>query len=268
MARTKISGQQFDPSDLPFLWTTDPTADELLARKAIDGSVNRLRLDYVPPVLPYAAWQWLFDDFMNNSAFAGGLVSTTSGTGASHSTVAGEPSAPGIISGSTGTTTTGRAALATSVNALRLGQGRCLFEARVRIPNLSNATDSFTVRIGYLDSVSGEATDGAFFRYTHSVNSGNWQAVCRDNNNETTANFSVGPVTSDWQKLAINVYPDGSRVDFTIAGTGTEAIATNIPTTSGRQTGLGYSIIKSAGTTARTILLDYLWHTFNLATAR
>lgn len=256
-----------DLSQLPNIWSVDGQADEVLLRRTLDNTLHRLRLDYVPPLLPYAAWNWFFEDFLNNAGFQGNLVAASSGTGAALSAGTGEADAPGILSAATGTTATGRTGLMTGAAALRLGQGRCIFEARVRIPTLSNATDTFTVRLGYLDSISGEPVDGAYFRYTHGNNSGNWQGVCRSNNAESSTNFTTAPVTTGWQKLSLNVYADGSRVDFTIGGT-TQAVTTNIPTSAGRETGIGAAILKSVGTTARTMLLDYLYHTFNLATAR
>ena len=264
---TTTNKLELDLSTLPNIWSVDPSADELLLRKTLDNSLNRLRLDYLPPIIPYASWQWLFDDFLNNAGFSPGLVSSVSGTGAAHSVGTGEASAPGVISSSTGTTATGRAGLSTGATSYRLGQGKCVFEARAQIPTLSNATDTFTVRLGFLDSVSAESTDGVFFRYTHGTNSGNWQGVCRSNNVESVTNFTTAPVTTGWQKLNLNVYADGSRVDFTIGGT-TQAVTTNIPTAAGRETGVGYFILKSVGTTARAINLDYLYQTFNLTTAR
>ena len=67
--------------------------------------------------------------------------------------------------------------------------------------------------------------------------------------------------------MNLNVYADGSRVDFTISGT-TQAVTTNIPTAAGRETGIMANLVKSVGTTARTMLLDYIYHTFNLTAAR
>jgi hypothetical protein len=258
---------ELDLSTLANIWSVDPGADEVLLRKTLDNSLNRLRLDYIPPLQPYAAWNWLFEDFLNNGGFAGGLASGVSGTSAALNVGTGEANAPGVLSFTTGTTATGRAGLQTGATSLLLGQGKCVFEARVRIPTLSNATDTFTVYLGYGDLLTGNPTDGAFFRYTHGTNSGNWQGVCRSNNTESITNFTTAPVTTGWQKLNLNVYADGSRVDFTIGGT-ILAVTTNIPTVAGRETGIIANLVKSVGTTARTMLLDYLYHTFNLTTPR
>lgn len=285
MASTKTAGRQLpdlasplaidagtgaieiDLTTLSTATISDPAAFLLLLESLIDGSKSKLPLSALPPNVPRENWSWFFEDFLNNAGFQGNLVSATSGTGAATNAGTGEQSAPGVVIHTTGTTATGRSGLLSGVSAFRFGAGKTIYETRVRLSNLSDGTDTFTVRLGYLDSVSAESTDGIFFRYTHSVNGGFWQGVCRNNNTESVANFSVAPVTTGWQKLALTVYADGSRVDFTI-GTTTLSVTTNIPTAAGRETGIGHFILKSLGTTARTMSLDYVYHALNLTTAR
>lgn len=174
-------------------------------------------------------------------------------------TQATDQDAAGVAVFTTSTSVGGRAALVSNNNnCIRLGGGEAIFEVRVRLGNLSDGTQSFTVRFGFMSDGGGDAPNGVFFRYTHSVNSGNWQGVARNNNSETATNFSTTPVTSGWQKLRIVVNAAGSSAEFFINGVSVGTVASNIPTAAGRETALGASIIKSAGTTARTLLMDYL----------
>lgn len=258
---------EIDLTTLPTATISDPAAFLLLLESLIDGAKSKLPISSLPPIIPRENWCWFLEDFLNNSGFQGGLASSVSGTGAATNTGTGEQSAPGVVTHTTGTTATGRSGLLSNAASFRFAGGKVIYETRVRLSNLSDATDTFTVRLGYLDSVSAESTDGVFFRYTHGTNSGNWQGVCRNNNAESVTNFSIAPVTTGWQKLSLTVYADGSRVDFTIGAT-TQSVTTNIPIASGRETGIGHFILKSLGTAARSMSLDYVFHLMNLTTAR
>lgn len=174
-------------------------------------------------------------------------------------TQATDQDAVGVAVFTTSTGASARAALISYVTTcIRLGGGEAIFETRVRLGNLSDGTNTFTVRFGFMNDAGGDAPNGVFFRYTHGTNSGNWQGVARTNSVETSVNTSTAPVTSGWQKMRIVVNAAGTRADFYINGTNVGNVQSNIPTAAGRETALGACIIKSAGTTARTLLMDYL----------
>jgi hypothetical protein len=124
-----------------------------------------------------------------------------------------------------------------------------------------------------MDSTSADPTDGHFFRYTHSVNSGKWQCVTRVNNAETVTNTnSTVPTLTNAEPLnvyRIDVNSDGTEVVFSIDGT-TVAAHNKISGFSGvnRLTGIAYSIIKSAGTTARQFVIDYTYCVCTLGSQR
>ncbi len=286
MARTKLNANQsliavphavdasgnlaIDLSSLGGVTITDPSAFQILLQSLIDGSLKKLTLSSLPPIIPYNSWSWFFEDFLNNSAFVGGLAQSVSGGTLTVGT--GDQSVPGVLNLNTGAVATNRAGVATGATSLRFGGGKMTYEARVKVSALSNGTDTYTVYAGYGDNSAGVPVDGAFFRYTHGTNSGFWQAATRVNNVETAVNFSVAPSTSGWQKLNVSVYADGSRVDFTLTDTNgaqtTLSSTTNIPTAAGRETGIVAQIVKSVGTTSVSFLLDYIYHLANLTTAR
>ncbi len=206
--------------------------------------------------------------FVINSDFAGssageGLFASNSGTAASNnygSAANGNDDHVGIVQHQTGTDTTGKAGVFSQSAILLLGRGLSLFETLVRLPVVSDGTDTFTYRAGFIDNTGGEATDGVFFRYTHTENSGRWTLVARSNNTETTLDSGVTMTANSWYKLRIEVSADGASARFFINGTLVGTITgANIPTAAGRTTGVGNSIVKSAGTTSRNADSDYLY---------
>lgn len=222
---------------------------------------NQSAFDYPRTVAQFV------EEFWSTSSWQGSLVSNNSvGT---TTTGAGEQDAPGILTCSTAAGSTARAGLITNTSTcIRLGANESIFEWRIRIPTLSDGTQTFTVRGGFMSDMGGDAPNGVFWRYTHSVNSGNWQGVARTNNSETATNFSTAPVTSGWQRLTIIVNAAGTTATFYINGVSVGTVSSNIPTASGRETAIGFGIIKSAGTTARTLLVDYVNCAINFATQR
>ena len=131
--------------------------------------------------------------------------------------------------------------------------------AAVKIPTLSDGTETFAARIGFGDNVSGDHTDGAYFQHDNSTT--NWIGKTANNSSRTTASggSSVG-VTAGWNYLRISVASDGSLVTFYVWSGGAwvsiGTSSTNIPTVAGREFSFVATIVKSAGTTARTLSLD------------
>lgn len=194
-----------------------------------------------------------------------GLVASVSGADAS---VADEPndggSRVGIGNCRTGTDTTGRAGVISYVNALRFGGGRHRLRWDAIVTVLSTGTDTFTTRIGFIDSAAGEPTNGAYFRYTHSVNGGRWEAVTRAAGVETATNTGI-TTTAAWAYFEIDVNAAGTSVVFYINGALVATNTTNIPT-GGNLTGIGVSHIKSAGTNNREFRLDLTAYSFDPTT--
>lgn len=166
----------------------------------------------------------------------------------------------GWVSFNLGTVATNRTAFTTALAAsIRLGLGRAYYASRVRQVVLSDATNTYTERFGFIDSVTTESTDGVFFRYTHGTNTGKFQAVTRSNGTETAQDTGITAAINTTYKFEITVNAAGTSVEFRINGTLTNTITTNIPTASGRETGAGLMLLRSAGTTAVTpVAVDYV----------
>ncbi len=176
-----------------------------------------------------------------------GVVSLNITTGAG--------SAAGIILGVSGTS-----------NPIIFGAGRCIENFWVRTPNISDATDTFTLLIGFASSTVGTTgTNALVFSMNSALNSGNWQMIAvKSGGGTTTASSSTGTDTS-WHKYTIDVAADGSQARFFIDGVelaNSPVVTANIPVAAAQPVGPACSIIRTAGTTtARSAQVDLftLW---------
>lgn len=175
-----------------------------------------------------------------------------SGTGAVFNTLSpAANNAIGIMRAALGTTATGRAGIScTNLAVLKFGNGIVFSRAKVRIVTLSDATNTYTFRGCFIDSISAESIDGCFFRYTHGTNAGKFQAVTRNNSAETAVDTGITVVANTWYDLYVEVNAAGTSAVFYINGALVATIGTNIPTASGRDTGYGVMALRSAGTAA------------------
>lgn len=220
----------------------------------------------------------LEDDFTGGiDTSSSPFLTAVSGAGASvaNTGYTGEQNHVGVAVLSTGTTTTGYASVHTASAALlRLGGGAWRARAIFRLEDLSDGTNTYTLRLGLGDSqVAGEPTDGCYIRYTHGTNSGKFEFVTRSNGTETATDTTVTAAADTWYRVEIIGNSDSTSVacwikegtdDLTLRATNT----TNIPTAAGRETAVQASVIKSAGTTARTCYLDVLALRVAFTTAR
>lgn len=100
---------------------------------------------------------------------------------------------------------------------------------------LSDDTNSYEVFCGLSAGTTlftGPLTDGIYFHYTHTVNSGNWQIICSKSGVKTTINTGIS-ATTGFHNYGISINAAGTEIRFyidhiQIAGT---PITTNIPTT-------------------------------------
>lgn len=156
----------------------------------------------------------------------------------------------------TGTTATGRAGLIGYQNQILFGSGygNAYFRALISFSgNLSNGTERYTWYSGWGDSLTGVSADAIGFRYVDNESSGNIGAYTRNNSVETLINTGVASVIN--QEYTLEIFVDTEpRAWFYINGSLVNAggTATNIPTATGRQTGMEPGkILKSLGTTSR-----------------
>ena len=202
----------------------------------------------------------------------GAILAFASGTGAAaaqDNSAAMTASHPGLAIFSTGTTTTGRITFGNQdSSSILLGAGKCRFGLVMKLTTLSDGTNTYTVRMGWGDVFAGESVDFVGFRYSHGVNGGEWQAVTRSNSTETATDTNVAADTN-WHTYEADINAGATSVQFWIDGTSVGTNSTNVPTGTGREvTMIPLNLIKSAGTTARTVQLDAYWYIYEFTTAR
>jgi len=216
---------------------------------------------------------WDFEDFIENTTATtmGIWTSSYTGTGASVTDVAVEDiKRIGKLRLDSGTTTTGRAGIflaRVSYSKFLFGAGIYTLEADIYIPTLSDGTDTYTLRFGFGDG-SGTPTDGAYFRYTDTGTTPNWYRCTVSNTTLTATDTAVAVVAGAWIRLKVVVNADGTSVEYFINGTSVGSNTTNIPTGTGRETTGLCNLVKSAGTTARTVDIDWTWIHIDLSTSR
>lgn len=213
----------------------------------------------------------VFDDFVNiTTAANNGPFGLNTSNGGSGSTPAmlnpPDASAVGVYQLPTGSTTTGRCGVTSSPIALRFGALAQSLTIRFQLPTLLDGTESGAIYIGFIDSMTAAPTDGAYVYWDNTQT--NFRYRTRNNSTETDVDSGLAPVAGTWYTATISANAAGTAVVFTIEANNTRAnpitganaqtLTTNIPTASGRDTGFGVNIIKSAGTTSRLLYADYI----------
>jgi hypothetical protein len=212
--------------------------------------------------------RWGFNDFLTNDGletwkFLG------SGTGNSSFPQGGTALRPGIQRLYTGTDTTGLASIycSSSANFVLFGGGIYIIEGDINIATLSDGTNTYYLRFGFGDVYNADFVDGAYFEY-YSPTSANWYKCTASNSTRTKTDTTIAAAAAAWTRLKIVVNSAGTSVEYFINGISVGVVTTNIPTGTGRETGVFIQIIKTAGTTGRTIDVDWTWLHVDLTTSR
>ena len=225
-----------------------------------------------------------FTDFISAGSATPNLVVITGGTGAT-TTKATTTAVPnqtanqiGICQYQTGTTSTGWAAHINDNQgalAFSFGGGSWVYETFIEVDTLSTLTEQFRFLTGFATqgSVANEV-NGIIFTYDSggtrngTIASPNWQCVTSDNSTRTLTTTSVA-VTTTWTKLRIEINAAATEVKFYINGTLVATHTQNIPTfANSRFLIMKQQLVKSAGTTNRSVYCDYLLYENNLTTLR
>lgn len=210
----------------------------------------------------------LYDDFISGSG-AGDLVWTAQAINAGSVSSDSEGGHPSYIRYSTGVNNNGGYRTSKGVSSQLFGGGVTIAEANIRIPTLSDGTETFTVYFGWMDVEIGSAQgDAVYITYTHGANSGNWVANGVNATTASTSNLTGGPSANTWYRMRIVVAANGSSFEVFQNGTSIGTHSSNIPTGAGRSTGPRFGILKSAGTTARTMDIDYVFYKTTFTTPR
>jgi hypothetical protein len=217
---------------------------------------------------------WNFEDFIGWNITSGVGIWTpyVSGTAAFAHDIASTSLRPGIISLSTGTTTTGFVYIVAgqwTTCPLYLGAGVYTAEMDIYLPALSTAAETYVIRLGFGYYYTGDFAHGAYFEYTD-VGGGtptpNWYKCTASNSTRTKTDTTIAVVAGAWMRLKVVINAAATSVEYFINGTSVGILTTNIPT--GAVSSFIMDINKIAGTTARAIWTDWAWAHFDLATSR
>jgi hypothetical protein len=221
-------------------------------------------------------WE-LFNDFAitNPSATAVGsdgcmFQQDVSGAGADLNVVGNDPatfsgrSSAGIVTLNTGTTSTGRSGYDSrnTVATHRIDTGTTTFESLLYIPSLATSSEDYVFRIGYVQS-NAISNNVLCFEYNRS-NSVNWVGLSGNNGGYSRATSSVAVEAAKW--IVLRLVATGSLVTFFVNDSSIGTVSTNITTNGSMR--LGCHLIKTAGTTSRSAVLDYVYYRHDFDTDR
>lgn len=182
---------------------------------------------------------------------------------------------PGNLILTTGTSSTGTDTLVSSTGSLSasaflFGGGTYTLTFYAKIPTLSTGTQRFSVKMGYMNNTTfASVTNGCWFSYADNVNSGNWQGVTMKASTSSTANSTTAADTN-WHQYKIAVNAGATSVSFYIDGAeiANSPLTSNIPNATNNEVGICFLILKSVGTTARTLEIDWYDHAISLTSSR
>lgn len=132
--------------------------------------------------------------------------------------------------------------------------------------NLSDGTNTYTIRAGCNDSGrTVDATHGLHFKYSHGVESGNWQLVSNSSGTPSTSSTGIAVATSTWYALEWTF--DGTTIQGYVNGVAAgTAITTNLPTAGA--TAISVGISETVGTAERDLDVDFIGLIIEYGTAR
>jgi hypothetical protein len=225
-----------------------------------DGNIPQWAEPYADPTRFFL----LFEDWITEGGNPSGthgwnavFNGVSAGASVAHDNTITDGTVQGAIYLDTGTSSTGRCSIRLHDNAMVLGGGQLICWMRFYLPDLSDGTNTYVIRVGLGDSSSGDYQNGVYFEYSHGTNSGKWVGRTAQADTRTSLNTNTAVVAGDWIPLKFIVNSDASSVEFFIDGVSQGTITTNIPNTSALPTGPRLQIVKSAGGSSRKLYTDY-----------
>jgi len=148
-----------------------------------------------------------------------------------------------------------------------VGTNPIVYEVGFSVNTLADGTNDYEVFIGLGDTFDIRAAVDQIGLYYDRDTSANW--IMRTNNDGTSTNTasSVAVATGD-KRLTVVINAAGTSVEYFLDGVSLGTVSTNIPTGTGDAMEVGAAIDKEAGTTARTMNVNFMSFTQYLATPR
>ena len=154
------------------------------------------------------------------------------------------------------------ASLVSAVDAVRFGGGIWRFQASVRIPTLSDSSNSFAVRIGFGDDGEDEPDNGLYFSYKHTANSGKWECIHMNGGDPSDTDSTDVEADTGWHTFEIEVVP-GSPGTATFYIDGVEVGQVGVPSAAVGLLPLQVERLSLTGSEEpRAAEIDYFKYTF------
>lgn len=236
---------------------------------SVTNTGTQIQLDVPYAKGPLNQKSGFFEDFITFSPITISQILNRSISGGGSATAFVTPGATGdyrngVISFQTGTNTAGCSfAISGSPNIINFGNlpvgGYEELAVSLRIPTLSDGTNSFSVIVGFGDGTTTAPVDGAYVQ----VGSGtNGASINTRSNSISSSTGNVALTANTDYILRVRV----TNVDGTLTAVGyvngvsIGSLTTNIPTGAGRNTGIQVGILKALGTTNRTVEVDWVYY--------
>lgn len=195
-------------------------------------------------------------DFTVVTSGANGFKTIAAGTAAAIAAGTATATQFGVNLITTGTETTGYAGYQNELTSVLIGGGKILLETEVMFPTVSDGTDTYSYRFGLNSAADGTAgTSFIGFEYGSALSSGVWRGVTKATTSTVVTGSAI--VAATVYRLTCVIEPDGLKASFFVNGTFIGFSSSTLPATT-VPLGVVTTILKSAGTTARTAHLDYI----------
>lgn len=204
------------------------------------------------------AIQTYINDYIDSSTYMGPWQGGTIGASPSTSVASVDGNHPGVRSYTSGSTAYSGYRYTTDMGAFVIAGG----EYSEFIFYLSTTSGTHVIRMGFQDSKdTSNIVDGVWINIAGTALTGktsNGSVVT------TTGTCAVSTGTTYWYRAALAVNSDATRVDFYLylCSNGnllwTDNVTTNIPTTTGRETGHGWVAYRTAATATSLWYIDYM----------
>ena len=181
-------------------------------------------------------------------------------SGGDNATLPGTATLPGAWEINTSTSATGASSLflaKTVANPAMFGNGLLISSAYIYIPTLSDGTQTFAFSHGLVAGANSTALDvnnSVVIKYTHSLNSGSFTGVCRNNaGSESSVNLNVTVATNTPYVITVCHDKANSEARFYVNGVMAGRVTGSMP--NAVACGCRTIIVKSAGLTSRGVAI-------------
>lgn len=168
----------------------------------------------------------LVEDFMSNLSAGWNVSNITQANGLS---TAGHPGTIGTTAQSSGFRYIFYGSTSSLPGQMYLGGGVIRYNWIVNIATLSTGSVGYILAVGLGDfGTTATPTNGVYFSYSDTINSGNWTINAMDASTPTSTDSGVA-ATTGWHNLGCVINAGGTSAEFFVDSVSIGTVATNLP---------------------------------------